>query len=212
MVIQPFFLSFFFLKDPVDCLVWESSQFPECSCLLTEDPRSEPPSQDQCLCQRACKHLHTVHPTSSAQRGFGNPSNAEEEVYSLKKKKKKYCLHLFVYILSVPQPPSPSPYLQVQLNLRKHFKRIKWYNWEIFGGSLANLNWPLQSSQPLANMQCPRCHGERLLNVRLFSWSQTVCFFVPFFPVFWLEQIGHLTMTSLCMTMGQRGNVSWQNE
>ena len=56
----------------------------------------------------------------------------------LKKKKKKYCLHLFLYIFSVAHPPSPSPYLQVQFNLRKHFKRIKWYNWEIFGGSLAN--------------------------------------------------------------------------
>lgn len=114
----------FFKKNPVDCLVWESSQFPECSCLLTEDPQSETPSQDQCLCQRACKHLHTVHRSGSAQHGFGTASKSEVEVFSW-----KYCLHLFLYILSVPPTPLPLPPGTIKSKKKKNFQMLKWYIW-----------------------------------------------------------------------------------
>lgn len=86
----------------------------------------------------ACVNVHaSIYCTSNrfCSTWLWNPSKAEEEVFSW-----KYCLHLFLYILSVPLP-LPHPYLQVQLNLRKNFKRFKWYIWEIFGrsdGQLAN--------------------------------------------------------------------------
>ena len=211
MVIQPFFLSFFFLKDPVDCLVWESSQFPECSCLLTEDPRSEPPSQDQCLCQRACKHLHTVHPTSSAQRGFGNPSNAEEEVYSLKKKKKILFAFICVHFKCTPAPlplPLPPGTIKSQKTLEKNQVVQLGDLWRIFGKfKLASTKQPAISKHAVSSLS--RRASFECASVFMIT---NCLFFCSFFPVFWLEQIGHLTMTSLCMTMGQRGNVSWQNE
>lgn len=97
---------FLFSKNPVNCLVWESSQFQECSCLLTEDPQSETPSQDQCLCQRACKHLHTVHPTGSAQCGFRAPQKLRR-TFSLEN---TVCIYFCTFEVHPNPLPLPSRY------------------------------------------------------------------------------------------------------
>lgn len=112
-------------RNPVDCLVWESSQFPECSCLLTEDPQSETPSQHQCLCQRACKHLLYKRFCST---WLWIPSNAEEEVILL-----KTFLFIFVHFKCKNEPPT---LLQVQLQdlkKKRRKKKKKRSSWYIFG-------------------------------------------------------------------------------
>lgn len=79
----------------------------------------------------------TVHPTGSAQRGFETPQKQRGK-FSLENTVCIYFCSFQVY------PNSPYPYLQVQLNLRKTFKRFKWYS--TFGNSLGNLmgNWKIK--------------------------------------------------------------------
>lgn len=83
-----------------------------------------------------CMQAFTVHPTGSAQHGFGTPlSKAEEEVFSW-----KYCFAFIFVPLNVPSPA----FLQVQWNLRGT-KLFKWYIWETIGRSDGRLdfsNWP----------------------------------------------------------------------
>lgn len=94
---------------------------------------------------------------------------------------------------------------------KKNFKRFKWYIW----GNLWEVWWAIgKSNWPQQTNHWQTCS---VLAVMASSLWMCVCFHdhimvFPFFPVFWSKQIGHLTMTSLCKTLGQRGNVSWQNE
>lgn len=74
--------------------------------LLTEDPQSLTPSQDQCLCQLACKHLHTVHPTGSAQRGFRRPQELRRK-FTLEN---TVCFDVFLFLfLNFKCIPNPLP-------------------------------------------------------------------------------------------------------
>lgn len=140
-------------------------------------------SQDQCLCQHACKHLQSVHQTGSAQHGCGTPRNKEEEVYSFQKK-----MFFFYYLYDYYLHSKCTQF--VHLLLSGTFKptgvvqSCKRNNLEVKFWSLCFIR-----------SLCPPCRWQRTLYVCLLLFHRLFLFSSPFSAVFQSKQLGHVIMT-----------------
>lgn len=146
------------------------------------------PSQDQCLCQSACKYLHSVL-----------LNMASEERRPLK-------ILIAVIFVHYLQPKLLSPcYLRPGTKYCRNKttkdssvnSMFQVYNWQVkLASYIVKLNKLMVSS------------ASRQTVFECVSVMIAYCFFVCFFCVFWSKQMGHLTMTALCKTLAQRRFVS----
>lgn len=107
----------------------------------------------------------------------------------------------FFFILNLKCIPNPLPLPPGTFKSKTKLKDSKWYIWEIWW-AIGKSNWP-QKNQPAVVVSSLSWRVS--LNVCLFLWSHTGLSFLSKFLV-------KTNMTSLCNTLGQRRNVSRQNE
>lgn len=157
----------FLKKNPVDCLVWESSHFPECSCLLTEDA----PSQDQCLCQRACEHLLFIQAFCSSW--LWNPSTRGRFLLTI------LFAVIFVHFectLTPPCPPIPtSRYNGIQKISVVHYGPLREIRWVTGKSNTAQAKEPATTAPPRHSERAFECASVFMITYWFFFLS---CFLV----------------------------------
>lgn len=193
MVLNEQTIYIYIKKNAIDCLVWESSWMPTVPRMLWGPTTWHNQVKiDQCLCQSACKYLHSVL-----------LNMASEERRPLK-------ILIAVIFVHYLQPKLLSPcYLRPGTKYRRNKttkdssvnSMFQVYNWQVkLASYIVKLNKLMVSS------------ASRQTVFECVSVMIAYCFFVCFFCVFWSKQMGHLTMTALCKTLAQQRFVSWLNE
>lgn len=141
----------FFFKNPVDCLVWESSRTPKVPRMLWGRPKKN----DTWVKISACVDMHV----QSVNTQICSTRLRRKNVLEMEKKKKKI-LFAFIFVHFCPPPPV---YFQVQI-----FKEMKDSSGTFEDSFQSASNTLMKPKQPFADV----CRV-LALNVCLFSWSHT---------------------------------------